>query len=31
VRPFLRGPRELQLWSEEFFMQLIPQLRVAGN
>jgi predicted nucleotidyltransferase component of viral defense system len=31
VRPFLRDPRELQLWNEEFFMQLIPQLRAAGN
>lgn len=29
VRPFLRDPRELQLWNEEFFMQLIPQLRTA--
>lgn len=27
VRPFLRDPRELQLWNEEFFMQLIPQLQ----
>ena len=31
VRPFLRDPRELQLWNEEFFMQLIPQLQAAGN
>ena len=31
VRPFLRDPRELQLWNEEFFMQLIPQMQVAGN
>ena len=28
VRPFLRDPRELQLWNEEFFMQLIPQLQL---
>ncbi|MDD2237898.1 MAG: nucleotidyl transferase AbiEii/AbiGii toxin family protein [Kiritimatiellae bacterium] len=27
VRPFLRDPRELQLWNEEFFMQMIPQLQ----
>jgi len=31
VRPFLRDPRELQLWNEEFFMQLIPQLQATGN
>lgn len=31
VRPFLRDPRELQLWNEEFFMQLIPQLQAAEN
>ncbi len=31
VRPFLRDSRELQLWNEEFFMQLIPQLQAAGN
>ncbi|MEI7850287.1 MAG: nucleotidyl transferase AbiEii/AbiGii toxin family protein [Kiritimatiellales bacterium] len=31
VRPFLRDPRELQLWNEEFFMQLIPQLQAARN
>ena len=31
VRPFLRDPRELQLWNEEFFMQLIPQLQAAGS
>lgn len=31
VRPFLRDPRELQLWSKDFFMQLIPQLQAAGN
>jgi predicted nucleotidyltransferase component of viral defense system len=30
VRPFLRDPRELQLWNAEFFMQLIQQLRTAG-
>ena len=27
VRPFLSDPRELQLWDEEFFMQLILQLQ----
>ena len=29
VRPFLRDTRELQLWNEEFFMQLIPQLQAS--
>jgi predicted nucleotidyltransferase component of viral defense system len=27
VRPFLREPRELELWSEAFFMNLIPMLK----
>ncbi|MDA0989988.1 MAG: nucleotidyl transferase AbiEii/AbiGii toxin family protein [Verrucomicrobia bacterium] len=27
VRPFLRDPRELTLWSDAFFMDLIPRLR----
>ena len=27
VRPFLRDPRELQLWTEEFFFELISQLQ----
>lgn len=28
VRPFLRDPRDLTLWSEDFFLDLIPKLRV---
>ncbi len=31
VRPFLRDPRELQLWNEEFFMQLIPLLQASES
>lgn len=31
VRPFLRDPRELQLWNEEFFMQMVPQLQAIGK
>lgn len=26
VRPFLRDPRELDLWTESFFLQLIPHI-----
>jgi predicted nucleotidyltransferase component of viral defense system len=26
VRPFLRDPRELELWSEAFFISLIPKI-----
>jgi hypothetical protein len=31
VRPFLRDPRELQLWTEKFFLELIPLLQTTGN
>ncbi len=27
VRPFLREPRDLELWNKEFFMNLIPRLK----
>ena len=29
VAPFLKDPRELRLWSAEFFMELIPQIRTG--
>ncbi len=28
VRPFLRDPRELELWSKEFFIDLIPRVNM---
>ncbi len=31
VQPFLRDPRELQLWNEDFFMQLIPDVRTVES
>jgi hypothetical protein len=31
VRPFLRDPRELALWSEEFFLDLIPRTKVCSK
>ncbi|NCC61616.1 MAG: nucleotidyl transferase AbiEii/AbiGii toxin family protein [Verrucomicrobiae bacterium] len=31
VRPFLRDPRELQLWNTALFMQLIQQLRPLAH
>lgn len=31
VRPFLRDPRELTLWSENFFLDLISKIRAAGS
>lgn len=31
VRPFLRDPRETQLWSEEFFLQLCAQVRADSE
>jgi predicted nucleotidyltransferase component of viral defense system len=30
VRPYLRDVRELALWSEAFFMELIPRVKKAG-
>ena len=29
VRPFLRDPRELTLWSENFFMDLVSRIKVS--
>jgi predicted nucleotidyltransferase component of viral defense system len=31
VRPFLRDPRELHLWTEEFFFELISQLQPSTH
>ena len=31
VRPFLRDPRELQLWTEKFFLELISQLQPSEH
>jgi len=31
VRPFLRDPRELQLWTEGFFLELISQLQPSEH
>ena len=31
VRPFLRDARELTLWSDEFFLDLLPRLHVADD
>ncbi len=28
IAPFVRDPRELSLWSESFFMSLIPMIRI---
>lgn len=29
IQPFLKDPRELSLWSEGFFMELIPMIQVS--
>jgi predicted nucleotidyltransferase component of viral defense system len=31
VRPFLRDARELTLWSDEFFLDLLPRLHVTDD
>jgi hypothetical protein len=31
IAPFLKDPRELSLWSEGFFMDLIPMIQIFGN
>jgi len=31
VRPFLRDPRELTLWSEDFFIELVAKLKGSGG
>lgn len=31
VRPFLRDPRELELWSEEFFIELVSKLKGSAG
>lgn len=31
VRPFLRDPRELQLWTKDFFLELISQLQPSEH
>lgn len=29
IEPFLKDPRELALWSEDFFMELIPMMEIS--
>jgi hypothetical protein len=29
IAPFLKDPRELRLWSAQFFLELIPQIRTG--
>jgi hypothetical protein len=29
IEPFLKDPRELALWSEAFFMALVPMIEIG--
>lgn len=31
ISPFLKDPRELDLWSEEFFLGLVPMIRISDG
>jgi len=31
IRPFIKDPGEIELWSREFFSQLLPRLKSAAQ